>query len=76
MAANAKSKSDGENTANYANPEYDRLFAQLKGIDDGPEKQALIDRMVADCRQQLLQASRWAASETSFASEHVTEYAA
>ncbi|HOX68829.1 MAG TPA: ABC transporter substrate-binding protein [Burkholderiaceae bacterium] len=48
---NAKSKSDGENTANYANPEYDRLFAQLKGVDDGPEKQALIDRMTAIVQQ-------------------------
>lgn len=44
---NAKSTSDGENTANYANPEYDALFAQLKGVDDGPEKQVLIDRMTA-----------------------------
>jgi ABC-type transport system substrate-binding protein len=43
---NAKSVSDGENTANYQNPEYDKLFAQLKALDDGPEKQAVIDRMV------------------------------
>jgi ABC-type oligopeptide transport system substrate-binding subunit len=48
---NAKSTSDGENTANYANPEYDALFAQLKGVDDGPEKQALIDRMTAIVQQ-------------------------
>jgi NAD(P)H-dependent flavin oxidoreductase YrpB (nitropropane dioxygenase family) len=45
-------------------------------IDDVPTCAELIERMVADCRQQLLQASRWAASETSFASEHVTEHAA
>ncbi len=43
---NAKSVSDGENTANYQNAEYDRLFAQLKSLDDGPAKQAVIDRMV------------------------------
>ena len=48
---NAKSTSDGENTANYANPEYDALFAQLKGMDDGPQKQALIDRMTAIVQQ-------------------------
>lgn len=48
---NAKSTSDGENTANYANPEYDALFAQLKGVDDGPQKQALIDRMTAIVQQ-------------------------
>ncbi|MDP1692397.1 MAG: ABC transporter substrate-binding protein [Burkholderiaceae bacterium] len=44
---NSKSVSDGENTANYQNPEYDQLFAQLKMLDDGPEKQAVIDKMVA-----------------------------
>lgn len=43
---NAKSVSDGENTANYQNPVFDRLFAQLKTLDDGPQKQAVIDQMV------------------------------
>jgi len=43
---NSKSVSDGENTANYQNPEYDKLFAQLKTLDDGPQKQALVDKMV------------------------------
>jgi len=44
---NGKTRSEGENTANYDNPEFDRLFQQLKDLDDGPPKQALIDRMVA-----------------------------
>ena len=48
---NAKSVSDGENTANYQNPEYDKLFTQLKALDDGPEKQAVIDKMVAIVQQ-------------------------
>lgn len=43
---NAKSVSDGENTANYQNPEFDKLFQQLKTLDDGPQKQAVIDKMV------------------------------
>jgi ABC-type transport system substrate-binding protein len=43
---NAKSVSDGENTANYQNPEFDKLFVQLKALDDGPQKQAVIDKMV------------------------------
>jgi ABC-type transport system substrate-binding protein len=43
---NGKSCCDGENTSNYANAEYDRLFSKLKLMDDGPEKQALIDQMV------------------------------
>jgi ABC-type oligopeptide transport system substrate-binding subunit len=43
---NAKSVSDGENTANYQNPVFDKLFAQLKTLEDGPQKQAVIDQMV------------------------------
>jgi ABC-type transport system substrate-binding protein len=48
---NAKATSDGENTSNYANAEYDSLYARLKDIDDGPDKQALIDRMTAIAQQ-------------------------
>lgn len=44
---NGKTRSDGENTSNYENPEFDRLYLQLKSLDDGPEKQAVIDKMVA-----------------------------
>jgi ABC-type oligopeptide transport system substrate-binding subunit len=43
---NAKSVSDGENTTNYQNPAYDRLFEQMKTLPDGDAKQALIDKMV------------------------------
>ena len=43
---NGKTRADGENTSNYENPEFDRLFAQLKLLDDGPRKQQLIDDMV------------------------------
>jgi ABC-type transport system substrate-binding protein len=43
---NSKSVSDGENTSNYQNPEYDKLFVQLKTLEDGPQKQAVIDKMV------------------------------
>lgn len=43
----AKSVHDGENAANYQNTEYDRLYSQLRFMGDGPEKQAVIDRMVA-----------------------------
>jgi len=41
-----KTRYDGENTSNYANPEFDRLFVQMKMLDDGPAKQALIDKLV------------------------------
>jgi len=43
---NSKSKNEGENTSNYENPEYDRLFQKLQTLDDGPEKQKVIDEMV------------------------------
>jgi ABC-type transport system substrate-binding protein len=46
-----KTKYDGENTSNYENPEYDRLFERMKSLDDGPEKQELIDQMVAMVRE-------------------------
>ena len=43
---NSKKLSDGENYSNYANPEFDRLFLKMKALDDGPEKQAVVDEMV------------------------------
>ncbi|CAD5365861.1 Peptide ABC transporter substrate-binding protein [Rubrivivax sp. A210] len=46
-----KTKFDGENTANYASAEYDRLFATMKTMDDGPEKQKLIDDMIKLVRE-------------------------
>lgn len=45
--AQAKVKESGQNAANYVNPEYDRLFEQMKGMPDGAARQAVIDRMVA-----------------------------
>ena len=44
---NAKSKVNGENVSNYENPEFDGLYRQLQVLDDGPQKQQVIDRMVA-----------------------------
>ena len=46
-----KTKFDGENTSNYDRPEYDRLFERMKTLDDGPEKQRVIDEMVALVRE-------------------------
>lgn len=46
-----KVKTSGENAANYASPEYDRLFEAMKTMDNGPERQAIIDRMLAILRQ-------------------------
>lgn len=43
---NGKTKFDGENTSNYASPEFDKLFAKFKSMDDGPEKQKAIDELI------------------------------
>lgn len=49
--AAGKTKFDGENTSNYSNPEYDRLFERMKSLPDGADKQRLIDEMVAIVRR-------------------------
>jgi len=36
----------GENAANYQDAEYDRMFERMQVMENGPERQALIDRMV------------------------------
>ncbi|WP_079437326.1 ABC transporter substrate-binding protein [Zoogloea sp. LCSB751] len=41
-----KVKSQGENAANYENAEYDRLFERMKAMPDGPERMAIIERML------------------------------
>ena len=38
-------KKPGPNSASYANPEYDKLFEQMRSMDDGPERLALIAKM-------------------------------
>ncbi len=42
---NAKIKHAGENAANYENPEFDRLFEQMKNIKNGPERLQIIQQM-------------------------------
>ncbi|MFQ5659140.1 MAG: ABC transporter substrate-binding protein [Gammaproteobacteria bacterium] len=43
---NAKVMHNGENAANYENPEYDILFNEMKNMENGPERQAVIDKMI------------------------------
>lgn len=54
---NAKAEKNGENAANYANPEFDRLFEKMKNMENTPERQALIDRMLEVVRRD----APWAA---------------
>ncbi len=39
-------KHGGENSANYMNPEFDRLFERMKNMENGPERQKIIRQMV------------------------------
>ena len=41
----AKVATGGENAANYVNSEYDRLFAEMKYMDDTPQRAEIIRRM-------------------------------
>ena len=43
---NGKAEYGGENAANYSNGEFDQLFEQMKNMDNGEERQEIIDRMM------------------------------
>jgi oligopeptide transport system substrate-binding protein len=42
---------DGANSSNYNNPEYDRLFEQMKNMTNGPARQLILDRMLEILRR-------------------------
>jgi oligopeptide transport system substrate-binding protein len=46
----SRAKLQGENAANYANPEYDALFEKMKNMPNSPERGRIIDRMVQIAR--------------------------
>lgn len=48
---NKKAKLNGENAANYANAEFDRLFEQMKNLPNGPERLAVIQQMLDIARK-------------------------
>ena len=48
---NAKVDHNGENAANYKNPEFDELFNQMKSMSNNPERQDVIDKMVEIVRR-------------------------
>lgn len=48
---NSKAENNGENTSNYSNPEFDRLFEQMKTMDNTPERQRIIDEMMEIIRR-------------------------
>ena len=44
--AQGKVSHSGENAANYSNPEYDRLFDQMKNMGNSPARQLIIEQML------------------------------
>ncbi|MCP4701390.1 MAG: ABC transporter substrate-binding protein [Gammaproteobacteria bacterium] len=48
---NGKVEKKGENAANYASPVFDRLFDQMKNMDNGPQRQAIIDEIIETARR-------------------------
>ena len=43
--ANSKVKHGGENAVNYQNPEFDRLFEQMRNMDNGEPRYRIIQQM-------------------------------
>jgi len=43
---NSKLAHNGENAANYRNSEFDRLFEQMKSMENSPQRQAIINKMM------------------------------
>ncbi|MFN0160817.1 MAG: ABC transporter substrate-binding protein [Burkholderiales bacterium] len=48
---NGAAAGDGENKSNYANPAFDALFEKMKNMDNGPERQAVIDQGLSVLQQ-------------------------
>ncbi|KFI22601.1 ABC transporter substrate-binding protein [Nitrosococcus oceani] len=46
-----KVRHGGENAANYSNPEFNRLFQEMKSMENGPERLTKIWKMVAIVRR-------------------------
>jgi len=67
-----KVKTAGENASNYANAEFDRLFERMKSMPNGPERQAVIDRMVEIARHDAPWV--WSLFPKDFALHHAWTY--
>jgi ABC-type transport system substrate-binding protein len=56
---NSKVKVDGENVANYVNPEFDKLFERMKDLDDTAERRELIKKMIEILQQDAVWLWGW-----------------
>ncbi|MDZ7663226.1 MAG: ABC transporter substrate-binding protein [Thiohalophilus sp.] len=48
---NGKAKHNGENAANYDNPEFNRLFNQMRNMQNSPKRAAIIENMLEIARR-------------------------
>ncbi len=48
---NGSQGGDGENKARYSSAAFDRLFEQMRNMENGPQRQAMIDQMVRLARE-------------------------
>jgi ABC-type transport system substrate-binding protein len=65
---NKKVGADGENASNYDNPEFNRLFEQMKNMENSPRRLQLIRRMLAIARHDAPWA--WGLHPRAFLLEH------
>lgn len=50
----ALTQGNGENNSNYQSAAFDKLYEQMKFLDDGPRKQELIDQMITILQQDAV----------------------
>jgi ABC-type transport system substrate-binding protein len=48
-----KVKFSGENASNYSNAEFDHLFERMREMENGPERQAIVDQMLEILRHDV-----------------------
>ena len=65
---NGKAGHQGENASNYANPAFDQLFREMRGLPNGEARQAVIDRMVRMVREDAPWV--WGYNAQSYALQH------
>ncbi|WP_347987157.1 ABC transporter substrate-binding protein [Methylomonas sp. AM2-LC] len=51
--ANAKAKQGGENAGNYINPKFDHLFEEMRNLENGAERQHIINQMQDIVREDV-----------------------
>jgi oligopeptide transport system substrate-binding protein len=49
---NSRTKSGGPNTANFCNPEFDRLYREMKDMPSNPQRQEIVRRMLTILEQE------------------------